>query len=250
MRREPIEAVDRLSVRTRPPGLPIMRQHWGSLLFMHWPVPTDLLRPLIPEPLVVDTHDGLAWVGVTPFTMWGVRPAFAPPLPLLSESHELNVRTYVHLDGVPGVWFFSLDANNAVAALAARVAFHLPYFAAHMSLERRDRTIYFASRRANRRAAPAEFEAVWTVGAGLGEARPGSLDFFLIERYCLYSAREDRLYRARISHRPWPLHAARLLSCRSTMIEAQGLPSPRGEPLLHQQGEPLKVGVWPKTRVR
>jgi len=227
-----------------------MRQHWGSLLFMHWPVPADLLRPLIPEPLVVDTHDGLAWVGVTPFTMWGVRPAFAPPLPLSSESHELNVRTYVHLDGVPGVWFFSLDANNAVAALAARVAFHLPYFAARMSLERRDRTIYFASRRANRRAAPAEFEAVWTVGAGLGEARPGSLDFFLIERYCLYSAREDRFYRARISHRPWPLHAARLLSCRSTMIEAQGLPSPRGEPLLHQQGEPLKVGVWPKTRVR
>jgi uncharacterized protein YqjF (DUF2071 family) len=217
---------------------------------MHWPVPADLLRPLIPNPLVVDTHEGLAWVGVTPFTMWGVRPAFTPPLPPLSESHELNVRTYVHLDGVPGVWFFSLDANNALAALAARAAFYLPYFNARMSLERRDRTIYFASRRAHRRAAPAEFEAVWTVGERLGEATPGSLEFFLIERYCLYSARAGRLYRARIFHRPWPLHAASLLSCRSTMIEAQGLPSPEGGPLLHQQGEPLKVRVWPKTRVR
>ena len=64
-----------------------MNQHWGKLLFMHWPVPADLLRPLIPEPLAVDTYDGLAWIGVTPFAMWGVRPAFTPPLPLLSESH-------------------------------------------------------------------------------------------------------------------------------------------------------------------
>jgi uncharacterized protein len=250
VRREPIEGVDRLSVRTRPSGLPIMHQHWGSLLFMHWPVPADLLRPLIPEPLVVDTYDGLAWVGITPFTMWGVRPAFTLPLPSLSESHELNVRTYVHLDGVPGVWFFSLDANNAVAVLGARVAFHLPYFNARMSLERRERTIYFACRRVHQRAATAEFEALWMVGDRLPRCQPGSLEFFLIERYCLYSARGDRLYRVRILHEPWPLHTARLLSCRSTMIEAQGLPSPGGGPLLHQQGEPLKVRVWPKTRVR
>ena len=101
-----IDVVDRLSVRARPPGLPIMHQNWGSLLFMHWPVPADLLRPLLPDPLSIDTHDGLAWVGITPFTMWGVRPAFAPSLPFLSKSHELNVRTYVHLDGVPGVCFF------------------------------------------------------------------------------------------------------------------------------------------------
>ena len=227
-----------------------MHQHWGSLLFMHWPVPVGLLRPLVPAPLSIDTHDGLAWVGITPFTMWGVRPAFAPPLPFLSRSHELNVRTYVHLDGVPGVWFFSLDASNAAAVLGARVAFHLPYFRARMSLERRERTLYFSSRRASRRAARAEFEAVWMVGDGLGEARPGSLDFFLIERYCLYSARGGRIYRARIFHRPWPLHRARLSSYRSTMIESQGLPSPNGEPLLHQQGEPLKVSVWPKVRAR
>jgi uncharacterized protein YqjF (DUF2071 family) len=217
---------------------------------MHWPVPVDLLRPLIPEPLSIDTYDGLAWVGITPFTMWGVRAAFTPPLPSLSESHELNVRTYVHLDGVPGVWFFSLDANNAVAVLGARTVFHLPYFNARMSLERRDRTIYFASRRDHRCAAPAEFEAVWMVGERLGEAKPGSLEFFLIERYCLYSARGGKLYQVRILHEAWPLQAAHLSSYRSTMIEAQGLPSPEGGPLLHQQGEPLKVRVWPKTRVR
>src|SRR5215203_5793017 len=200
-----ISITERLSLRTRPPGLPIMYQSWGDLLFMHWPVSVESLRLLIPEPLAIDTHDGTAWIGITPFTMWGIRPVFAPPLPSLSESHELNVRTYVHLDGVPGVWFFSLDANNVVAALAARVAFHLPYFNARMSLERRDRTINFASRRAHRRAAPAEFKALWTVDERLPQCEPGSLEFFLIERYCLYSAREGRLYRVRILHKPWPL---------------------------------------------
>jgi uncharacterized protein len=245
-----IGTIERLSVRARPPGLPIMYQTWGELLFMHWPVPPRSLGPLIPEPLVVDTHDGAAWIGLTPFTMWGVRPVFAPALPFLSESHELNVRTYVHLDGVPGVWFFSLDANNPLAVLEARLAFHLPYFGASMGLERHDWVIRFTSRRTQRRAAPADFEAAWRVGDELGEARPGSLDFFLLERYGLYSAHKGRLYRARIFHRPWTLHSASLLSCRSTMLESQGLPAPGGEPLLHQQGEPLRVRVWPRIRVR
>src|SRR5215212_434475 len=83
-----------------------------------------------------------------------------------------------------------------------------------------------------------------------GRSEIGSLRFFLTERYVLYSARKDALYRARIFHQPWPLHEANLLSCRSTMLESQGLPSTRDMPLLHQQGEPLKVRVWPRVRVR
>jgi uncharacterized protein YqjF (DUF2071 family) len=228
-----------------------MYQTWGKLLFLHWPVPAEQLRPLIPESLAIDTFDSTAWVGITPFTMWGVRPVFSPSLPFLSESHEINVRTYVHLDGVPGIWFFSLDANNPLAVWGARLAFHLPYFNACMSLEQRDRTIHFASRRTQRGAAPAEFEAVWTVGDRLPQSEPGSLQFFLTERYVLYSARKGALYRARIFHRPWPLHEASLLSCRSAMMESQGLPSPgEGVPLLHQQGEPLRVRVWPRVRIR
>jgi uncharacterized protein len=250
MDREPITEVDRLSVRARPPGRPVMYQSWGGLLFMHWPVPARSLRPLIPAPLAIDTFEGVAWVGITPFTTWGLRPALLPAVPLLSASHEINVRTYVHLDGTPGVWFFSLDANNPLAVLGARLAFHLPYFPARMSIERQDRTIHFTSRRTHRHAASAEFEASWTVGDRLAQPEPDSLDFFLIERYCLYTARKGKLYRARIFHRPWPLHAARLLSCRSTMLEAQGLHSPEAEPLLHQQGDPLRVQIWPPVRVR
>jgi uncharacterized protein len=245
-----IDDVDRVAVRTRPSGWPIMYQSWGKLLFLHWSLPAEALRPLIPDPLVIDTFDGAAWIGITPFTKWGVRPVFSPPLPFLSESHELNVRTYVHLDGVPGIWFFSLDASNPVAALGARLTFHLPYFYARMSLQRRDRTLRFASRRNRPHAAPAEFKAVWTVGNRLPQVEPGSLQFFLTERYALYSARGAALYRARIFHRPWPLHEAHLLSFQSTMLGSQGLPTLGDAPLLHQQGEPLRVRVWPRIRVR
>lgn len=103
MKTGPADDIDRLSIRARPPGWPIMYQTWGKLLFLHWPAPAETLRPLIPDPLTIDAFDGAAWVGITPFTMWGVRPVFSPALPVLSSSHELNVRTYVHLSGVPGV---------------------------------------------------------------------------------------------------------------------------------------------------
>ena len=121
MKGEPVGDVERLSVRARPPGWPIMYQTWDKLLFLHWSLPAELLRPLIPEPLVIDTFEGAAWISITPFTMWGVRSVFLPPLPTLSRSHELNVRTYIHLDGVPRIWFFSLDANNLLAVLGARL---------------------------------------------------------------------------------------------------------------------------------
>jgi uncharacterized protein len=117
MEREMIDGADRLAVRARPTGWPIMYQSWGKLFFLHWPLSVESLRPLIPEPLAIDTLDGAAWIGITPFTIWGMRPAFLPPIPFLSKSHELNVRTCVHLDGVPGILFFSLDASNPSAAL-------------------------------------------------------------------------------------------------------------------------------------
>src|SRR5262245_36899528 len=104
--------LDRFSIRSRPTGWPLMRQTWAKLLFLHWPISPDQLRPLIPARLLIDTFEGTAWIGLIPFTMWGIRPPFLPAIPWLSSSHELNLRTYVHVNGVPGVWFFSLDASN------------------------------------------------------------------------------------------------------------------------------------------
>jgi uncharacterized protein YqjF (DUF2071 family) len=241
------DEIDRLSPRERPDGTPIMHQNWGKLLFMHWRIGVEALRPHIPAGLTIDTYDGSAWIAVTPFTMWGVRLTFTPPVPWLSDFHETNVRTYVHHEGVPGVWFFSLDANSLPSVIGARALYHLPYFHAAIELEQTGATINYSLRRndtGDDERPRAELQASWTIGTPLPESQPGSREFFLTERYYLYAARGESLYRARIHHAPWPLQHAELGALRSTMIEGDGLPTPAGTPLLHY-AEALAVDIWP-----
>lgn len=223
-----------------------MKQSWGKLLFMHWRLDAELLRPLLPPKLEIDTFDGSAWVAVVPFTMWDTRPSLLPPVPWLSAMHELNVRTYVHVDSVPGVWFFSLDCNSALAVQGARTFYHLPYYNAKIELAQSDEKIEYSLHRTEK--PDADFHAVWKVGEPLPRSEPDSLEFFLTERYCLYSEHKGKLYRARIHHQPWPLQEARLESFESTMLEALGINTPDPEPLLHY-AESLDVDLWSLRRV-
>ncbi len=111
-----------------PPRRPwVMKQAWHDLLFAHWPFEASAVRPLLPASLPLDTFEGRAWIGVVPFRVGGLRVRALPALPFVSAFPELNVRTYVTLDGQPGVFFFSLDAGSRLAVEAARLAYHLPY---------------------------------------------------------------------------------------------------------------------------
>jgi len=249
-----------------------MHQQWGKLLFMHWAIDPKLLRPLIPAQLSIDTFDGSAWVGEVPFTMWGIRASLLPPIPGTSAFHELNVRTYVHLNGVPGVWFFSLDAANSLAVWGARTFYHLPYFNADMHLTQKGNTIDYSSRRTDdqtygeffaaeaagipgaanverfRDRPRAELNASWNIGEPLPQTSPGSIEFFLTERYCLYSLHRRRPYRSRIFHEPWPLRRATLNSRQSTMIQSLGIAESQEDPLLHY-AEEIEVEIWPLKKV-
>jgi hypothetical protein len=119
--------IDRLSPTHRPTGWPVGYQRWHSLLFLHWPLPAAVLRPLVPAELSIDLYAGVAYVGLIPFVVEQARPAVPPPLGL--DFLETNVRTYVHLAGEdPGVYFFSLDAASLLAMVGARTGFGLPYF--------------------------------------------------------------------------------------------------------------------------
>jgi uncharacterized protein len=241
--------IDRLSIRTRPPGWPVMYQIWDKLLFLHWLVAATRLRPLIPSRLSLDTFEGQAWVSITPFTMRGIRPVLLPPLPVVSQSHELNVRTYVHFNSVPGVWFFSLDASTLFAVLGARVALGLLYFRARMRLHEDQASLQFTSTRTHPGAPAARFESTWARGAPRPSPPPDSLECFLVERYCLYATHWGRLYRVRIFHRPWPLRCVERLSFTSTMLASQGLSAPPEAPLQHAQRELLRVSIWPPERL-
>lgn len=237
---------DRLSARERPRGVPVMHQSWDKLLFLHWRMPIEALRALIPDSLHIDTYEGDAWAAITPLTIWGLRPPFLPALPYISELHELNVRTYVHRNGIPGVWFFSLDANNSLAVLGARLFFSLPYHNANIDLEQTADRISFKSSRPNEKG---NFTATWTIGDNMPAADPDSLDFFLLERYCLYTAAGGQVYRSRIHHHPWPLQQARDLGgFSSNMFEINKLPTPAEQPVLHCGG-PVDVEIWPLEKI-
>jgi hypothetical protein len=181
-----------------------MGQTLDDLLFAHWRVDADVLRPHIPDRLSIDQHDGSAWLGVTPFVVSGLRARGTVPLPYVSSFHELNVRTYVTLDDKSGIWFFSLDASSRLAVAAARRLYRLPYFRADITIERRGERLLYECVRSEDKAFSGGYR-------GLGAPTPpaaGSLEHFLVERYCLYAGYGGRLFRAEIHHRPWPLEPA------------------------------------------
>jgi uncharacterized protein YqjF (DUF2071 family) len=221
-----------------------MAMQWHDLLFMHWPVHPAVLRPYIPPTLELETFDGAAWLGVTPFRMEGARPRLLPPLPWLSSFPELNVRTYVRAEGKPGVWFFSLDAANPLAVRGARYLFHLPYYDAEMISHSCGGEVRYTSRRSHRVGAPAAFAARYRPTGSVYHAAVGTLDYWLTERYCLYAAnRQGRVWRGDIHHAPWPLQPAEAEVERNTMAEQLRLMLPKREPLLHF-AKRLDVVAW------
>lgn len=222
----------------------LMLQRWHELLFAHWPVPPELLRPLIPPGLELQTWEGDAWLAVVPFRMSGIRPRLLPPLPWLSAFPELNVRTYVTAGGKPGVWFFSLEAANPVAVAAARRFFHLSYCHAQMSLQRQGDAIEYESVRTHRDLPPARFAGRYRPTGAPYTARPGTLEHWLTERYCLYAADpQGGLWRGEIDHEPWPLQPAEAAISVNTMAEPIGIKLPERPPLLHYAHR-LEVRVW------
>jgi uncharacterized protein YqjF (DUF2071 family) len=217
-----------------PGGAWIMAQSWHDLMFAHWRVDAALLRPLVPAALTIDTFENQAWIAVVPFRMSGVRLRGTPALPWLSAFPELNVRTYVVAEGKPGVWFFSLDAQNPIAVAAARAWFHLPYFRARMQCEQRGGWIHYSSERTHRGAKPGVLEAKYRAIGEVFEAQPGTLEHFLMERYSLYAQASDaRILRGEIHHRPWQLQLAEAEVEQNSMTEAAGIALPSQNPLLH-----------------
>lgn len=228
----------------------IMRMTWSELLFAHWAFEPDAIAALLPKGVPLDTRDGKAWVGVVPFLMSNVAPRCCPAIPRLSCFPELNVRTYVTIDGKPGVWFFSLDAANRIAVRLARAAFYLPYMDATMSLRQNEGgSITYRSQRTHRGEPAAEFDADYSVCGDFAEAAPGSLEHWLTARYCLYSAnRQGCVFRGEIDHPPWLLANANYTERTNTMIRPLQLDLTDKPHVLIAKA--IDVRAWILTRCR
>jgi len=226
----------------------VMTQRWNDLLFMHYEVAAEKLRALVPEALTLDTYQQRGWLSISPFRMNHLRPPGIPSLPWVSQFSEVNVRTYVTYQGRPGMFFFSLDASHLSAVWGARIFYRLPYWQAAMKVKGPggDRLEFLSKRTHGPK--PAELRVCYGPAGSGFRSRPGSLDYFLTERYCLYTAGRKRLYRADIHHLPWVLEPATAAVELNTMAETLRLELPAQPDLLHFS-RALKVLVWAPERL-
>ncbi|MGL4399285.1 MAG: YqjF family protein [Luteolibacter sp.] len=235
----------RLAACQRPPGFPVMRQRWAGLLFLHWAVDPALIAGRLPLGLSVDTFDGMAWLGVVPFYMERVRPVGLPPVPWLSWFHELNVRTYVHdAEGNPGVWFFSLDCNQPIAVEIARRGFRLPYEHAVMSSVKSGNRIQYHSRRKISGGLDAAYD--YETPATTQAAAPGTLEWFLAERYLLFSSNPSGdLFCGRVYHTPYQIAPAVCTRWSTEPLRLDGFPEPAEAPPSMLVAAPVDVEIFP-----
>jgi uncharacterized protein len=229
-----------------PDGPWIMGQTWERLLFAHWRVPYDELREVVHPKIPLDTFDGSAWLGVTPFTVTGFHMRGTPPPPGVSSFHEINVRTYSTIDGKPGIYFISLDAGSRLAVEAARRAYRLPYFEAEIGVEESDERVRYTHERTQQDGPAAGFAGEYRPTGAVYHAEPGSFEHWATERYCLYTADEEqRIHRGQIHHPPWPLQPAELEIAHNTMADQVGIELD-GEPTTHFARR-QDVVFWPLT---
>jgi uncharacterized protein YqjF (DUF2071 family) len=233
--------IDRIAPTRRPHARPAGFQQWRDLLFLHWEVDADRLQAMIPLGLSVDCYDGKAYVGVVPFAMCEVRPWRWVPRWAAFRFLECNVRTYVHCQGRPGVYFFSLDAASRLAVWAARTFWSLPYFHANMRMNRQDKEIEYRTVRSKTNGA---HHARYRIGAELGASQPGTIEHFLLERYLLFVSRDDRIQVGQVHHTPYPVFQVDLLNCEDRLMTAAGFGEPQGPPTLQHYSPGVDVEIF------
>lgn len=216
-----------LALRERPEQRVVMRQRWERLLFLHWRIAPEVLQSRLPRGLTVDVFDDSAWLGVVPFFMRNIRIRGLPPMPTATNFLELNLRTYVRdALGTPGVWFFSLDADSWLAVHGARRWFGLPYHYARMSADV-DAATGEVDYHWRRRGAPSSTGSQFRYRpiSSLRIAEPGTLEFFLVERYLLYAAgRNGKLFTGRVWHEPYAFADAAVAQWDENLITRNGFP--------------------------
>ena len=241
----------RLAARARPAAGAVMYQQWRDLLFLHWEYPAAAIQATLPEGLFVDTFDGKAYLGVVPFFMRNIRPRFLPAVPGISDFMEMNLRTYVHdRAGVPGVWFYSLDANQWLAVKIARRFFHLPYEYAEMKWScKAEGRIRYESLRTGKRANGASCVFDYAPSVEVPQPQPGSLEFFVVERYRLYSSAPDGLRRGAVFHEPYPLCRADVSAWDENLLPLDGF-APAGRAPDHViMSRGVDVTIFPLERL-
>ncbi len=238
----------RLAERQQPSSPVIMKQDWTHLLFLHWEIPPSTIQATLPPGLTVDTFKGRAFLGIVPFFMEKVRPSYLPPVPGISWFQELNLRTYVYDEqGRPGVWFYTLDCNQWLAVKCARALFGLPYQHAQMTSTRKNGNLIYSSKRQGDDTLQTFTYPITQTQPKTAE--PKSLEFFLLERYRLFSVdRTQRISSGLVHHQPYQFQKIEITDYSTQLFTLCGFKEPQTPPLSALIAEPVSVEIHPLIR--
>lgn len=231
----------------RPYPLPKMpwalTQTWRNMLFAHWPLPAAFLKPYIPAQLDLDTNGGSAWISMIPFQVSHTRLRGLPKFPFYHSYLEFNVRTYVLYKGIPGIYFFSLDASKWPAVIGGKISALLPYKHARMQLTLRNPVLHYSSERQHPNSPKEAFQAMYKPLSPPYVPDKNSLDYWLLERYCLWTTSGKKLYRGDIHHDRWRVSQAAAVFYRNTAASFLPRHFFQSDPLLHFS-ERKNVFIW------
>lgn len=238
----------RLATRVRPQRAPVMYQTWDDLLFVHWEIDPADIQATLPPGLTVDTWEGKAYVGLVPFFMRKIRPTWFPAVPWLSYFLEMNMRTYVYDErGVSGVWFYALDCDQPIAVRVARTFFALPYFDAKMSAVKQNDTITYQSQR--RKTTTPNATYTYQMETNIGASPEQTLDFFLLERYILFSYKNGQLYSGQVNHTPYERVTGKVTADAAHWLEINGFKNLNRPPDHTIMSPGVDVDVFPIQKV-
>ena len=222
-------SINRTLPRQRPAEKLKGYQSWRNLAFLHWEVPVKELEAVLPAGLQPDRFQGKAYIGLVPFEMKNIRPAWCPKA-LGFNFLETNIRTYVLHKNEPGVFFFSLDASSLIAVKIARWIWHLPYFHSGMTFSNEKSTLEYSLKRDNNIQSNIKIK----VGQPIPPSQPDSLEYFLLERYLLFTQLRGRILRGQVHHVPYPARSASLIDFEAQLLEVNGFTGVNTSPdLIH-----------------
>lgn len=221
-----------------------MTQQWNNMAMFHWPIDTALLEKQIPEQLKIDTFDGVGWLSFAVFQVTHSRIRGFPKVPYFSTFIQINVRTYVTYNGVSGVYFFSLDANKWPIVFGAKVAMKLPYKLAQMTMKNEQTDMYFNSSRKKTGSGSPAFTCQYRPTSESFYPGANSLDYWLLERYCLWTTKGKSVFRSDIHHDRWKVTQAKATIHENSIATFLPQSSFQTEPLLHFTNEKTAF-LWP-----
>jgi len=228
-----------------PSGWWLFSQEYERILWAHWPVPTDVIRHLVPSELEIDTYDGWAWITLAALHMVKMKMHYVPRLGD-DNCAEVETRTYVKAGDKSGVYFFSVDTPGRLRAWIGRNLLHLPWHAADASLAKDGDTTTFAS---SRMGGDASFEATYAPDGPRMDVPHDSLDYFLAFRNVMFGMKEGRLLASEVRHRDWHVHEGRMEVRTNTIWSSLEIEVPAVEPELVRYAPRDDSVAWLAHRV-